>query len=74
MGGCTPRYHKNPTCIFLFRSGAIDKGLKTLYPAYNSVREEKQKCLPAEIKVTDFTASIDLQNLMDHTGKDLQLH
>ena len=54
---------------FLFRSGAIEKGLKTVYPSYNSLREQKNKCLPTSIDVTDFSASINLQDLMNHTGK-----
>ena len=55
------------------RSGASSKGSK-LYPAYNKVREEKQKCIPnGGIKVTDYKAEVGLQELLEHTAKRILL-
>ena len=61
------------------RSGASRKGCK-LYPAYNHVREEKKKCIPAMsstgggedndgIRAGDYSAAVDLQELLNHTTK-----
>ena len=39
-----------------------------MYPTYNEVREEKDLCIPhCGIKTTDYSASVDLQSLIDHT-------
>ncbi|XP_065680976.1 uncharacterized protein LOC124817909 [Hydra vulgaris] len=39
----------------------------SLYPAYNNVRMAKDRCYPKNICVTDYTASVPLQDLLDHT-------
>lgn len=41
-------------------------GMNT-FPAYNHVREAKEKCIPEGIVVDDYSASVDLQQLVDHT-------
>nr|XP_047122405.1 uncharacterized protein LOC124805905 [Hydra vulgaris] len=38
-----------------------------LYPAYDNVRMAKDRCYPIIIRVTDYTASVPLQDLLDHT-------
>ena len=51
------------------RNNAVNKKNK-LYPAYNHVREEKQKCITeGGIEAGDYNAEVNLQNLMDHTVK-----
>ena len=47
--------------------GAVFNG-NNLYPTYNEVREEKDLCIPhCGIQTTDYSASVDLQSLIDHT-------
>ena len=51
------------------RNNAVNKKNK-LYPAYNHVLEEKQKCITeGGIEAGDYNAEVNLQNLMDHTVK-----
>ncbi|XP_065676347.1 uncharacterized protein LOC124807453 isoform X2 [Hydra vulgaris] len=38
-----------------------------LYPAYNCVRMAKDQCYPKNISITDCSASVPLQDLLDHT-------
>ena len=52
----------------MLRSGAKGKGA-SLYPSYNHVREAKERCIPSSgILVTDYSAEVELQNLLDHTA------
>lgn len=38
-----------------------------LYPSYNSILEVKKECRPNNITVTETSASVPLQDLLDHT-------
>lgn len=38
-----------------------------VYPSYNKVLHEKQKCYPASIKVTETLIDVPLQELLNHT-------
>ena len=52
--------------------GIIEAGCK-LYPPYNAVREAKGQSKPKirdSLSVTDYSASVNLQILLDHTAKD----
>ena len=52
------------------RLGAIEAGCK-LYPPYNAIRDAKEQCMPNNrhsISITNYSASVDLQNLFDHTA------
>ena len=52
------------------RLGAIEAGCK-LYLSYNAVRDAKEQCMPnnrGSISITDYSASVDLQNFLDHTA------
>lgn len=55
------------------RESAIREGLKHLYPSYYCVQKEKNVCFPPEpknsITVTDSSAKISLQALLDLTAK-----
>ena len=42
------------------------KGSK-MFPNYNKVLEAKSECYPKNLKVTEISAEVDLQNLIDHT-------
>jgi len=44
-----------------------------LYPPYHLVHEAKKKCYPLEVIVTEISAEIDLQLLIDHTVRRLCL-
>ena len=39
-----------------------------VYPPYNVVREAKQKCYPQNIDVSEDSAKVSLQSLLDHTA------
>ena len=55
------------------RLGAIEAGCK-LYPPYNAARDAKEQCMPNNrdsISITDYSASVDLQNLLNHTAARL---
>ncbi|KAE8739180.1 hypothetical protein FOCC_FOCC015321 [Frankliniella occidentalis] len=41
-----------------------------MMPSYDKIQEEKQKCYPSDdfFTVTDFSAEVDLQALLDHTS------
>lgn len=44
------------------------EGITTkLYPAYYKVKAAKQLCYPEEINITEISADIKLQCLIDHT-------
>ena len=50
--------------------GAIEAGCK-LYPPYNAVREAKEQCISNIrdiLSVTGYLASVNLQNLLNHTA------
>ena len=48
--------------------GAKEKGCN-IYPAYNEIRHSKDKCCPQSgIQTTDYSASVELQGLLDHTA------
>lgn len=40
-----------------------------MYPSYEQVLCEKQKCYPEGIIVEEFEEAVPLQNLLDHTAK-----
>lgn len=42
-----------------------------MYPSYEKVLQEKQKCYPEDVNVTDFEANIPLQTLLSHTVQRL---
>ena len=53
--------------------GAFEAGCK-LYPPYNAVREAKEQCMPKirdSLSITDYSASVNLQDLLDHTAAHL---
>ena len=39
-----------------------------IYPAYNELREAKRQCYPGNITVTEDSARVPLQDLLDHTA------
>ncbi|PZC72274.1 hypothetical protein B5X24_HaOG211652 [Helicoverpa armigera] len=53
------------------RETAIREGIRNLYPSYYQVQKEKKECYPPEnsITVTDSSAKITLQSLLDITAK-----
>lgn len=50
------------------QSGA-KKRRTDIYPAYNRIREVKKQCYPTNISVTEKSAEVNLQDLLDHTAK-----
>ena len=40
-----------------------------IWPSYKEVQSAKEKCRPEEIEVSDHSASVPLQQLLDHTTK-----
>ena len=42
-----------------------------LFPPYSTVLEEKKNCYPNDITVSEFTAQVSLQNLLNHTSSRL---
>ena len=51
------------------RLDAVEAGCK-LYPPYNAVREPKEQYMPnirGSLSETDYSASVNLQNLLEHT-------
>lgn len=42
-----------------------------ILPPYAKVLDEKKKCYPSEVKISEKEASVNLQSLMDHTTKRL---
>ena len=48
------------------RNGAKDRGAKAMYPSYNIVRTEKEKCYP-DYSVSESEARVNLQSLVDLT-------
>ena len=51
------------------REGAKRRNVD-LYPAYNHVLKAKDDCIPSKgITATDYTAAVDLQDLVDHTAR-----
>jgi len=51
----------------IIRNQATEKGFD-IYPPYNDVRDAKLLCYPADISVSDFSAEIKLQALVNHTS------
>lgn len=41
----------------------------TLLPSYKTVREAKEECYPDQIEITEVSATVKLQSLLDHTSK-----
>lgn len=60
------RFTKNS--YILMQSGAKNRNAN-IYPSYGSLKEAKKRCYPNEeaVSVTDISAEIRLQNLIDHT-------
>lgn len=54
----------------LIRQGALQKSVK-MYPSYHQVLQAKQSCYPLGVRVSDTSAEIDLQSMMDFTIKRL---
>lgn len=46
----------------------INSRKKPYLPAYGKLIEAKKKCYPENIKVTESTAEVELQSLLDHTA------
>lgn len=45
-----------------------NKFSKTIFPSYQSVVESKKHCYPSDITVTESSAEVELQSLLDHTA------
>ena len=58
----------------ILRESAIGKDLKNLFPPYYKLLEEKSKCYPENIQVTETSAEIPLQDLVDHTASRILLY
>lgn len=54
----------------LMRQGAIDHNCN-IYPNYEAVTQSKKKCYPENMSITEASAEISLQALLDHTAKRL---
>ena len=52
------------------RLGAKERGAN-IYPSYQKIAEEKKKCYPSNINVTETEATVPLQDLLDLTVKRL---
>lgn len=52
------------------RQSAIEHNCN-MYPSYEAVTESRKKCYPENLIVTESSASIPLQNLLDHTAQRL---
>ena len=52
----------------IIRNGALDRGIK-LYPTYHDVLASKEACIPSPICVSDYSAEVPIQQLLDHTSK-----
>ncbi|KAL4097259.1 hypothetical protein QTP88_022062 [Uroleucon formosanum] len=52
------------------RIGAKQRGAN-IYPSYKRIIESKQRCYPEGINVNEISASIPLQQLLDHTTRRL---
>lgn len=52
----------------IIRLAAKEQNCK-LFPAYENITEAKKLCLPENINVTETTAEVKLQSLLDHTIK-----
>lgn len=52
------------------RSGSIKRGID-MYPSYHMIIEAKKKCYPNNITITEQSAEIQLQSLIDHLAKRL---
>ena len=51
------------------RNKTLEKKSK-VFPSYNNVRSAKEECLPSENwLVTDYSAEVTLQDLLDHTTR-----
>jgi len=50
------------------RKGAIQRGAD-LYPPYSRVLEAKRRCYPENMTITETSASVLLQSLLDHTAE-----
>lgn len=48
----------------VIRRYAID-----IFPSYKAVQNEKKKCYPEDIRVTEQTAEVPIQNLLNHTAE-----
>lgn len=48
----------------------INSKINNMFPSYQKVLKSKKKCYPSEdyIKITESSAEIELQNLLDHTA------
>ena len=61
--------HQSKDLYQQIRLGAFEAGCK-LYPPYNAIRGAKEQCMPnirGSLSVTDYLASVNLQNLLNHT-------
>lgn len=45
------------------------KGLNRLFPTYDKIIEAKKNCYPSDVTVTDMSAEVPLQSLLDHTTR-----
>lgn len=52
----------------LFKKFIDDKVSKGILPSYQSIVESKKHCYPSDIKVTESSAEVELQSLLDHTA------
>ena len=54
----------------LIRQGAIDHSCK-MYPPYELITTARKNCYPNNMVITESSAEVPLQDLLDHTGKRL---
>lgn len=61
-GGFTKHSYK------LMQSGAKKKRNANIYPTYDALLSAKVKCYPLGVQITDSSAEVSLQSLVDHTA------
>lgn len=52
----------------MLKKGA-KKRIADIYSSYDKIKESKMKCYPANIEVNEYSASIPLHDLVNHTTK-----
>lgn len=53
---------------YLLIRNFINSRRNPILPSYNKILEAKQKCYPEDVRVTETTAEVELQSLLNHTA------